>query len=101
MKTYYVYLLASRSKALYVGVTGTLYDRVWQHKLKLVEGHTQRYNIDRLVYFEKYLHPEEAIRREKQLKGWRRVKKVSLIEQRNPDWDDLAAEWIQPDAVAE
>jgi len=93
MRKYFVYILASRSKTLYIGVTGSLGKRVWEHKQKLVPGFTKRYNVDRLVYYEWTHDPNEAISREKKLKGWRRVKKVSLVEQSNPDWCDLAADW--------
>ena len=62
---------------------------------------TARYNKDRLVYYEDYFDPDEGIRREKQLKGWRREKKVSLIDQSNPDWNDLAAGWVHPEEAAE
>ena len=71
MRTYYVYILASRSKALYIGVTKDLNRRVWEHKQK-TKGHTSKYNITQLVYFEEYGDPMSAIRREKQIKAWRR-----------------------------
>lgn len=93
-KTYYVYLLASRSRALYVGVTNHLPRRVFEHRQHLVAGHTARYRIDRLVHFEATEDVHSAIAREKQIKGWRRDKKVALIEGGNPTWEDLAADWF-------
>jgi putative endonuclease len=89
MKQYYVYILASHSKVLYVGVTSDLKGRVWQHKHKEVEGFTSKYNVDKLVYFEQTENVYSALEREKQLKKWRREKKVFLIEKENPDWRDL------------
>ena len=94
-KRYYLYIVASRSRTLYVGVTSDLLRRVYQHKNKLLEGFTSLYNIDRLVYFEEYNDPREAIAREKQLKRWARAKKVTLIERTNPTWDDLSEEWYE------
>jgi putative endonuclease len=79
MKQYYVYILASRSRNLYVGVTNDLERRVYEHKQKLVPGFTTKYNIDRLVYFEATEDVQAAISREKQVKGWLRSKKIMLI----------------------
>ncbi|WP_460762923.1 GIY-YIG nuclease family protein [Lysobacter fragariae] len=93
-RTYYVYLLASRSRALYSGVTSDLMRRVFEHRQHLVPGHTALYRIDRLVHFEATDDVHTAIAREKQLKGWRRDKKIALIESGNPKWVDLAAEWF-------
>jgi putative endonuclease len=93
--TYYVYILASRSRNLYIGVTNDLERRVYEHKKKLVPGFTTKYNIDRLVYFETTQDVEVAISREKQIKGWLRTKKISLIESMNPTWDDLSARWFE------
>ncbi|WP_050385040.1 GIY-YIG nuclease family protein [Bradyrhizobium pachyrhizi] len=85
-RSYYVYILASHiGGTLYIGVTNDLIRRVGQHKLKLVEGFTEKYDIVRLVYFEQFDDPENAIRREKRLKKWRRAWKISLIEKDNPD----------------
>ncbi len=81
---YYVYILASRSRNLYIGVTGNLDRRIFEHKQKLVRGFSSRYNIDRLLYFEMHGDVRRAIAREKELKGWRREKKITLIEQREP-----------------
>ena len=90
MKKYYVYILASkRNGTLYVGVTSNLVKRVWEHKNKIVKGFTEKYNVDLLVYFEEYDNPAEAIKREKNIKAWRRNWKLQLIEKDNPDWRDL------------
>jgi putative endonuclease len=92
-KQYYVYLMASKSRVLYVGVTNDLQRRVEQHKQKLVEGFTARYNITRLVYYEVTNDVHAALAREKEIKGWRRSKKVALIESVNPTWRDLSDDW--------
>ena len=93
-RSYHVYILSSRSGNLYIGVTSDLYRRLWEHRRHFVPGHTARYRIDRLVYFEAAVDPTSAIAREKQLKGWRRVRKIALIESANPTWDDLASDWF-------
>ena len=90
MKQYWVYILTNRSRTLYIGMTNDLERRVREHRAKTVPGFTKRYNIDRLVYFDAFGDVNEAIQREKQLKGWLRAKKVDLIEQTNPEWQDLA-----------
>src|ERR1041384_1236605 len=92
-KAFSVYILSSRSRNLYVGVTNDLVKRVYQHKTKMLGGYTSRYNIDRLVYFEEYPTAEQAITREKELKDWRRELKIELIERENPAWEDLSAGW--------
>ncbi len=90
----HVYIVASRSGALYVGVTSDLLRRIHEHRQHLVPGHTQRYRITRLVYCEDAgFDAYSAIAREKQLKGWRREKKIALITDGNPTWEDLAADW--------
>ena len=89
-RTYAIYILASRSRRLYTGVTGDLDHRILQHRLGTVPGFTTRYKIFRLVYFELYGNIREAIAREKQLKKWHREQKIRLIEQKNPAWQDLA-----------
>jgi putative endonuclease len=90
VKRFYVYLLASkRNGTLYIGVTSNLLQRVWQHKKKLVEGFTKKYNVDMLVYYEEHPDAESAIAREKQMKKWRRGWKIRLIEEANPSWKDL------------
>ena len=92
MKHYYVYIVASRSRVLYTGVTNDLHRRMHQHKHKLVEGFTKNYNVNRLVYYEVTDDVRAAIRREKQIKAWRRDKRVALIEMQNPTWADLSEE---------
>ena len=89
MRTYYVYIMASRSRVLYVGVTNNLARRVNEHKQGL-SGFTSRYRVTRLVYFEESKYILNSIAREKQIKGWSRSRKVELIEHRNPTWADLA-----------
>ena len=89
-KTFYVYLLASNMRGtLYVGVTSDLLKRVWEHKNKAIAGFTARFGIDRLVWFEVHGTAEAAIRREKQIKQWKRDWKINLIERDNPYWADL------------
>ncbi|HXX99272.1 MAG TPA: GIY-YIG nuclease family protein [Candidatus Limnocylindrales bacterium] len=95
MKTYHVYIMSNVSKMLYTGVTGDLETRIFQHKAKLAEGFTKKYNIHRLVYFEAFGDIRDAIAREKQIKGWLRAKKVALIESANPGWKDFAPEWTK------
>jgi putative endonuclease len=86
----YVYILASKiGGTLYVGVTNNLVRRVAEHRLKAVEGFTEKYDVSRLVYFEQFDDPENAIKREKRLKKWNRAWKIRLIEENNPNWDDL------------
>lgn len=90
MKTYYIYILASqRNGTLYIGVTNDLIRRVYEHKNKLIDGFTKKYNINLLVYFEETCDIESAIKREKQLKGWDRKWKLELIEKNNSKWEDL------------
>jgi len=92
-KTYYVYIMTNQSRTLYIGVTNNIKKRVHQHKGGLVEGFTHRYNIDTLVYVESFTDIYSAIAREKQLKHWRREKKLRLIGQENPSWWDLSDGW--------
>jgi putative endonuclease len=92
-RAYYTYIVASRSHTLYVGVTGELRRRIFQHKWREHCGFTEKYNCDRLVWFEIYQDVHKAIAREKQLKGWRRSKKIALIEKMNPAWVDLSRNW--------
>jgi putative endonuclease len=87
---YWVYIAASRSRVLYVGVTNDLARRMHAHRHKLLPGFTARCNVDRLVYMEHTHAIEAAIGREKQIKGWTRAKKIELIESVNADWADLA-----------
>ena len=95
-RLYYVYILASRSRTLYTGVTNHLVRRIQEHRDGLVPGFTSRYRIHRLVYFEMFRDIRGAIAREKQIKGWSRAKKVALIEEQNPTWEDLAARFFGP-----
>jgi putative endonuclease len=89
-RSYYVYILASRiGGTLYIGVTNDLTRRVAEHRLKLVDSFTKKYEVHRLVYFEQFDDVENAIRREKRLKKWNRAWKIRLIEELNPNWDDL------------
>src|SRR6267143_5859374 len=94
MRIYYVYVMASRSRVLYTGVTNDLTRRVNEHKQGLIPGFTQKYRVTRLVYFEQFGDIRDAIAREKQIKGWVRARKIELIEARNPTWADLAERWF-------
>jgi len=93
-KRYFVYILASRSRSLYTGVTNSLLRRLVQHRHGTVPGFTSKYKVFRLVYCEVFGDIRLAIAREKEIKAWRREKKVRLIEERNPTWADLAAAWF-------
>ena len=90
----FVYILASRTQRLYVGVTNDLIRRVCEHKNGTIAGFTRRYGIDRLVYFESFNEPIQAIAREKQIKDYARVKKLAMISSANPEWNDLAELWF-------
>ncbi len=93
---YYVYILASDCNGtLYLGVTNDLVRRIYEHKNKIRRGFTSRYGVDRLVWFEVYDDPENAIAREKEIKKWRRAWKLRLIEESNPQWIDLYAQISQ------
>ena len=92
MREYYVYILSSLNRTLYVGVTNNLERRLYEHKHKLIQGFTARYNVNRLVYMEKTSDVNVALNREKEIKAWRREKKIALIESLNPEWNDLM-EW--------
>jgi len=93
-KEYYVYILMNKWNTVsYIGITGSLLGRTWQHKQKVVKGFTEKYNINKLVYYEIFDNPEEAILREKQLKRWSRKKKVDLIKKQNPKFKDLSKNW--------
>jgi putative endonuclease len=91
MKTYVVYILSNATRMLYVGVTNDIDRRVWEHKNKLIPGFTARYRLDSLVHFESFSDIRAAMKREKELKGWLRSKKLALIGSTNPEWMDLAA----------
>jgi putative endonuclease len=90
----FVYILASRTRCLYVGVTNDLVRRVYEHREGLLPGFTKRYGVRRLVYFEAFGDPEAAIRREKQIKGYARAKNLALVSSSNPEWHDLAEQWF-------
>jgi putative endonuclease len=97
MKDYFVYILASRiGGTIYIGVTNDLLRRVHEHKQKLAEGFTKKYGVSNLVYYEVHSDIEAAITREKQLKKWNRAWKVRLIEETNPNWDDLYRSIAKP-----
>ena len=93
-KQYYIYILASRSRTLYIGVTDDLIRRIYEHKNGMVDGFSKKYRTNRLVYYETTNDVWAAITREKQLKGWLRKKKVALIEFVNPLWGDLSEGWF-------
>ena len=91
--TYYLYILSNSAGMLYVGITNDLVRRVYEHRSKLIPGHTRRYNINRLIYHESTSNVTAAIAREKQIKGWVRAKKIALIGSQNPGWAGLSADW--------
>ena len=94
-RNYYVYLLTNwNNKVMYVGVTNNLERRMYEHKHKLVEGFTQKYNIDKLVYFEETRDVHAALAREKEIKKWRREKKNALVLKDNTEWSDLSEGWL-------
>ena len=91
---YYVYILSNwNNKVLYIGITSNLERRLYEHKMKLADGFTKRYNVNKLVYYECTCDVEAAITRDKQLKGWTRSKKDTLINRENPQWLDLSENW--------
>ncbi len=94
---FYTYILGSISGTLYIGMTNNLEKRVWQHKQHEFAGFTAKHDVDRLLYFESFDDVRNAIDREKQLKGWRRAKKIALIETANPKWEDLSRDWYESD----
>ena len=94
-KTYYVYIMASNNRAIYIGMGNDLRHRCWEHKTEANEGFSKKYKTKKLVYFESFDDVRDAINREKQLKGWRRSRKVALIESKNPKWSDLSRDWFQ------
>ncbi|MGB3716234.1 MAG: GIY-YIG nuclease family protein [Candidatus Promineifilaceae bacterium] len=95
MKQYYVYIMTSATGTLYTGVTNNLERRVYQHKNKLMEGFTKKYSVNRLIYVEVFDDIRDAIGREKQIKGWRRSKKIELINSQNRKWKDLSEDWYK------
>jgi putative endonuclease len=91
MRHYYVYILTNwNNKVLYTGVTNDISRRVTEHKMKTIDGFTKKYNINKLVYLEEFSFIKDAIAAEKKIKGWLRIKKIELIESRNPQWKDLS-----------
>ena len=94
MRRYYVYIVASKSRVLYIGITNDIWRRVWEHKNDINPGFTSKYRIHRLVYFESFKYVGNAIAREKRIKSWLREKKVALIRSANPTWQDLSQEWF-------
>ena len=93
-RIYYIYILASASGVLFTGIANSVQRRVGQHRLKLIPGFTRKYNVTRLVYFELFGDVNMAIAREKEIKAWRRAKRVAPIQSMNPTWADLAADWF-------
>jgi putative endonuclease len=100
MKQFFVYILASRSGVLYVGMTSDLLPRMAEHRQKVHPGFTERYDVDRLVYYKSAPDFWSAVAEEKKIKSWRRAKKIALIDSMNPEWRDLAAEWFEEPASA-
>ena len=94
MRRYYVYIMASRSRVLYVGITNDIWRRAWEHKNNVHPGFTSKYRVHRLVYFESFKYVGNAIAREKRIKGWLREKKTELICSANPTWENLSEEWF-------
>jgi len=91
---FYTYIITNKfNKVLYIGITNNLERRMWEHKNRVVEGFSKKYNLSRLLYYEIYRNVKNAIAREKQLKNWHRQWKINLIKQNNPDFDDLSGEW--------
>ena len=95
-KMFYVYIVADRSRVIYVGFTSDLRGRVMQHREGWFEGFTKSYACHRLVWFERFTTASAGIAREKQIKRWRREKKIALIERENPTWEDLSMQWEGP-----
>ena len=95
MKTFYVYIIASVSGTLYTGVTNNIKRRIHEHKNHIVPGFSDKHSIDRLLYFETFKTAPSAIKREKQIKGWKREKKIKLIDAENAQWNDLSTDWFE------
>ena len=93
---YYLYIITNKKNGvLYIGVTNNLERRMFEHKNKLIKGFSSRYNLDKLVYLEVYQYVEDAIKREKNMKKWKREWKINLIVEDNPDWGDLSKDWFK------
>lgn len=99
MYTYYIYIMSSAGGTLYAGVTSNIWFRVLTHKRKKQSGFTKKYNVTRLVYYEETYSIHLALAREKEIKGWRRSKKIQLIEALNPKWIDLAESWYDNEDI--
>ncbi len=94
-KTPVIYIMTNKNNSvLYTGVTSNLKKRVWEHKQKLVEGFTKKYNVKKLVYFEIFDNMEQALKREKRIKKWNRQWKIEMIEEENPKWKDLYSDLV-------
>ena len=91
---YYVYILTNKLDTLYIGITNNLKLRLWQHKIGIVDGFTYKYKINKLIYFEEYEDVLEAIKREKQLKGWNRNKKIESVNLKNPHFEDFGKKYL-------
>src|SRR6266550_1432942 len=100
MKRYYVYIMTNQSRTLYIGVTNDLEHRVRQHRSRSIAGFTAKYHVTQLAWYEEFTNVNEAIACEKRLKGWTRAKKITLIEERNSRWEDLAADWFTSERVS-
>ncbi|MFA6551566.1 MAG: GIY-YIG nuclease family protein [Patescibacteria group bacterium] len=95
-RQYYIYILTNKTnEVLYIGVTNNLLQRIYQHKNKLINGFTARYNLNKLVYYEIYQYIQDAIQREKQIKKWNREWKIGQIQKFNPRWEDLYIEMLK------
>ena len=97
---FYVYIMASKSRVIYTGMTNALSRRVFEHKTGRIPGFTEKYKVHRLVYFESWQYVRSAIAREKEIKHWTRQRRVELIESTNPTWEDLAENWFTTDELA-
>ena len=97
---FFVYIMASKSRVLYTGISNDLPVRVFQHKTGRCDGFTKQYRVHRLVYFESFQYVRSAIAREKEIKHWIRQRRVALIESRNPMWEDLAGFWLSEALLA-
>ena len=95
MNEYVVYIVASPSRTIYIGMTSDLERRIWQHKTKALPGFTSKYGVSRLVWFEAFANVDDAIACARRLKGWKREKKLALIAEKNPKWYDLSHEWYR------